>query len=111
MAAETGTCFPQEAPAAAESAATEAPAATDAPFAVVPLPTEMPTLEEAARAAETAAADTGSADDQEQTKIENEAPAPVSSTWQIALAGIALVGALFMLMMRQSAFRRWRQKE
>ena len=105
--------FSQEAPAAAESSiATEAPAATEAPFAAVPLPTEMPTLEEAARAAETAAADTGSVADQEEAKIANEAPpTPVSSAWQIALAGVALAGALFMLMMRQAAFRRWRQKE
>lgn len=103
--------FSQEAPAAAEAMATEAPAATEAPFALAPQPTEMPTLEEAARAAETAAADTGNAAAQEQTKIANEAPTPVSSAWQIALAGIALVSALFMLMMRQSAFRRWRQKE
>src|SRR6185503_13223356 len=97
--------FSQEAPAAAESAATEAP------FAAVPQPTEMPTLEESARAAETAVADTGNAAAQEQSKAATEVPTPVSSTWQIVLAGVALVGALFMLLMRQSAFRRWRQKE
>ena len=108
----------EQAPAAAESSiATEAPAATElpateAPFASVPQATEMPTLDNAARAAETAVANTGSAADQEQVKLANEAPpTPVSSAWQIALAGIALIGALFMLMMRQSAFRRWRQKE
>ena len=72
----------------------------------------MPTLEEAACAAQTAVADTGNAAVQEQSKIANEAPsAPVSAAWQIALAGIAFIGALFMLLMRQSAFRRWRQKE
>jgi hypothetical protein len=71
----------------------------------------MPTLEESARAAETAVADAGNAAAQEQSKAANEAPTPVSSTWQIVLAGVALVGALFMLLMRQSAFRRWRQKE
>ena len=105
--------FSQEAPAAAESSiATEAPAATEAPFAAAPQPTLMPTLDDAARAAETEVANTGSAADQEQAKIANEAlPAPVSSAWQIALAGVALVGAFFMLLMRQSAFRRWRQKE
>ena len=105
--------FSEEAPAAAESSiATEAPAATEAPFAAVPQATGIPTLESDARAAETAVANTGSAADQEQAKIANEAPpTPVSSAWQIALAGIALIGTFFMLMMRQSAFRRWRQKE
>ncbi|MDQ3007401.1 MAG: hypothetical protein M3R47_18700, partial [Chloroflexota bacterium] len=75
-------------------------------------PTLMPTLDGDARAAETEVANTGSAADEEQAKTANEAPpTPVSVAWQIVLAGIALIGALFMLMMRQSAFRRWRQKE
>lgn len=104
--------FSEQAPAAAESSiATEAPAATEAPFASMPQATVLPTLEDAARAAETEVANTGSAADQEQTKIANEVPTPVSSAWQIVLAGVALVSGLFMLMMRQSAFRRWRQKE
>ena len=109
--------FAEQAPAAAESAATEAPAATElpateAPFAAVPQPTLMPTLNSDSRAAETEMANTGSAADHEQAKIANETPqAPVSAAWQFTLAGIALIGALFMLMMRQSAFRRWRQKE
>jgi len=109
--------FSQEAPAAAESAATEAPAATElpateAPFASLPQATVIPTLDGDSRAAETEIANTGSAADEEQAKIANEGPpVPVSAAWQIALAGIALIGALFMLMMRQSAFRRWRQKE
>ena len=108
----------EQAPAAAEaSIATEAPAATEppateAPFAAAPQPTLVPTLDGDSRAAETEMANTGSAADEEQAKIANEVPpAPVSIVWQIALAGIALIGALFMLMMRQSAFRRWRQKE
>ena len=108
----------EQAPAAAESSiATEAPAATEppateAPFASMPQATVLPTLDNAARAAETAVANAGSAADEEQTKIANEAPpVPVSATWQFALAGIAIIGALFMLIMRQSAFRRWRQKE
>ena len=102
--------FSQEAPAAAESLATEAPAATEAPFALAPQPTEMPTLGDAARIADTPVAkngETGNSVAQDQP----QAPTPVSSAWQIALAGVALVGALFMLTMRQSAFRRWRQKE
>ena len=108
----------EQAPAAAESSiATEAPAATEppateAPFASVPQATVLPTLDADSRAAETEMANTGSAADEEQAKIANEVPsAPVSIAWQIALAGIALIGTLFMLMMRQSAFRRWRQKE
>src|SRR6188474_327842 len=50
----------------------EAPAATEAPFALVPQPTLMPTLEESARAAETAVADAGNAAAQEQSKAANE---------------------------------------
>ena len=108
----------EQAPAAEESSiATEAPAATEppateAPFASVPQATVPPTLDGDARVAETKMANSGSAADEDQAKIANEVPpAPVSIAWQIALAGIALIGALFTLMMRQSAFRRWRQKE
>lgn len=110
--------FAEQAPAAAESSiATEAPAATEppateSPFAAAPQPTLIPTLDSDARAAETEMANAGSVADEELAKTANETPpAPVSTAWQIVLAGIALIGALFMLMMRQSAFRRWRQKE
>jgi len=53
----------------------------------------------------------GNAAAQDQAQAPNEVIAPVSIGWQIALAGIALLGALLMLLMRQSTFQRWRQKE
>jgi hypothetical protein len=36
-------------------------------------------------------------------------PPPVSTTWQIVLAVIAVVGAIGMLTMRRLAAERWRQ--
>jgi len=106
--------FAQEAPAAAESIATEAPA-TEAPAELVPLPTQQPPSEDSVRTAETPTEEkigaAGNSVAQDQPQAPNEAQVPVSSVWQTALAAIAIVGALFMLLMRQSAFRRWRSKE
>ena len=103
---------PADAPAAAEIPATEAPA--EPSIELAPMPTMMPTLD-SERNAEPPAVEkidaTGNAVAQDQAQVANEAPVPVSIGWQIALAGIALLGALLMLMMRQSAFQRWRQKE
>lgn len=102
---------PADAPAAAEAPATEAPAEPSVELA--PLPTFMPTLD-SERNTEPPIEKidaTGNAVAQDQAPVANEAPAPVSTAWQIALAGIALLGALLMLLMRQSAFQRWRQKE
>ena len=107
---------PAEAPAAAEAPATEAPAATEPPAVALesaPQPTLMPTMGDISRTAETATEKndaTGNAAP-DQTQVQNEAPMPVSIGWQIALAGIALLSALLMLLMRQAAFQRWRQKE
>ena len=103
----------QEPSIAAAPAATEAPA-TESPLAeMLPMPTEMSTLESERNAdapAEKIDA-TGNAVAQDQSQAATEAPVPVSIRWQLALAGIALVGAILMLLMRQSAFQRWRQKE
>jgi hypothetical protein len=103
----------QEPSIAAAPAATEAPA-TEAPLAeMLPMPTQMSTMESERNAAPpTEKIDaTGNAVAQDQAQVANEVPSPVSIGWQLALAGIALVGALLMLLMRQSAFQRWRQKE
>ena len=104
---------PAEAPAAAvEAPATEAPAAPEPPAEFAPLPTMMPTLDSERNAEgpiEKIDA-TGNAVAQDEAQTPNEVPAPVSIVWQIALAGIAILGALLMLLMRQSAFQRWRQK-
>jgi hypothetical protein len=97
-----------EAPAATELPATEAPSAE-----MLPMPTQMSTLD-SARNADTPAEKidaTGNAVGEDQSQVANEVPTPVSIGWQLTLAGIALLGALLMLLMRQSAFQRWRQKE
>ena len=108
---------PAEAPAAAEAPATEAPAATEPPGVALesaPQPTLMPTMGDIARTAVTATekldAIGNAVAQRDESQAPSEAPVPVSIGWQIALAGIALLGALLMLLMRQSAFQRWRQK-
>ena len=102
-------------PSIAAAPATEAPAATEPPVAeMLPMPTQMSTLDsgDSGRNAATEKIDaTGTAAGQDQSQVASERMAPVSIGWQLALAGIALVGALLMLLMRQSAFQRWRQKE
>jgi hypothetical protein len=101
-------------PAIAEASVTEAPAAQEPPAELAPLPTLVPTLGptlDSARNVETptekidAAGNVGA---QDQAQLANETPAPVPIGWQLILAGIALLGALLMLLMRQSAFQRWR---
>ena len=101
---------------AQEPSIAEAPAATEAPAPaaeILPMPTQMSTLDsERNSVAATEKIDaTGNAVGQDQSPVANAVPAPVSIEWQLALAGIALVGALLMLLLRQSAFQRWRQKE
>ena len=104
----------EQAPVAAEApAATEAPA-TEAPAEIFPLPTTtlMPTMGNAARTEvmpdEKSAAGAAGSDLAQQAP---QASPFVPSTWQFVLAAVAISGALFMLMMRQAAFNRWRQKE
>jgi anti-sigma factor RsiW len=104
---------PAEAPAAAEVPATEAPAATEPSAELLPMATMMSTLD-SERTAESPIEKidaAGNAVGQDRAQAANEAPVPVSIGWQITLAGIALLGALLMLLMRQSAFQRWRQTE
>ncbi|HET9905775.1 MAG TPA: hypothetical protein VFQ23_04025 [Anaerolineales bacterium] len=98
------------------AAPVEAPAATEAPLPsaeMLPMPTQISTLEsERSAVPPTEKIDaTGNAVASDQSQVENPVPVPVSTGWQIALAGIAVVGALLMLLLRQSAFQRWRQKE
>lgn len=104
----------QEPSIAAAPAATEAPA-TQPPIAeMLPMPTQMSTLDSARNAdtpAETLDATGNVGVQQDQSLVANEVPVPVSIGWQFAFAGIAVLGALLMLLMRQSAFQRWRQKE
>ena len=102
----------QEAPAAAPAAATAAPI-----LEMAPMPTQMSTeAADAARIVDTPVAkNTGETEnaveqpDQFQVPQEAQSPAPlVPSTWQIALAIIAIGGALFMLLVRQLSARRWK---
>ena len=104
-AGDTDT-FAAQAPAATEAPATEAPAAE-----MAPLPTETLSAEESERIAETPAEKNGLAEepavrDEAQTET---APPFISSTWQIVLAAIVVLGVLLMLLMRQAALNRWRR--
>ena len=103
-------------PSIAAAPATEAPAATEPPSVqMAPLPTQMATLDSASERNAVPPTEkidaTGNADAQDQSQVTNEVPVPVSIRWQLVLAGVALLGAMLMLLMRQSAFQRWRQKE
>jgi hypothetical protein len=103
----------EEAPAATEAPALEAPAA-EPPAQLVPQPTLTLSAEDNARLAETPSQKdgvTGESDGQDQSQIQNaQSPQPVPSVWQIVLAGVALLSAFIMVMMRQLAVNRWRRK-
>jgi hypothetical protein len=104
-AGQTDT-FAAQAPAATEVPATEAPAAE-----MAPMPTTAPATEDSERIAETPAEKNGLA---EEPAVRDEAetvnaPPFVPSTWQMALAAVVVIGALLMLLMRQSAVNRWRR--
>jgi hypothetical protein len=108
-AAPAGDAFATEAPAL------EAPAA-EAPPELAPQPTLSATNSE--REAEEPSEKqgiTGEAEATDQTQLQNvpttqgEATTPIPRAWQLLLAGIAVLGGLVMLLMRQSAANRWRQ--
>jgi anti-sigma factor RsiW len=104
--------FSAQAPAATEAAATEAPAAEPA-AELVPLPTATIAIEDTAREAVTPLAREGEAGDaggQDSFGVQNIPPQPVPPAWQILLAGIALLGAFIMVMMRRLTANRWRRK-
>jgi hypothetical protein len=113
---------------AAEAPATEAPAApAEEPSAqLAPMPTPTPALESApaltvmppsaedsARNAdeplEKSAVDT-QAGGYVEPPAQRDVPQPVAPAWQIMLAGVALLGALAMILMRRLAVERWRGK-
>ena len=102
--------YSAQAPAATEAPVLEAPAA-EPPAELVPLPTPTISVEDSARNGVTAEE---SAQDQSEVQKEPSSPEqvspPVSSTWQIVLATIAVIGAVVMLLMRRLAAERWRQK-
>jgi hypothetical protein len=109
--------FAAEAPATEGSASMPAQPAAPAPeepsVSMAPQSTQTPPMEDAARIVETPSAKNGAAEDsnvQEQPQVSERAPL-VSSTWLIALAAVALLGASLMMVMRQRAVSRWRSKE
>jgi hypothetical protein len=105
----------EEAPAATEFAATEAPA--EPPSAqMVPQPTMTASVaEDSARTAEVPAEKngvTGEGDLVPPQPAAAEAQTvkpPVPPAWQLVLAGIAVLGGLGMLLMRRLAAARWRK--
>jgi hypothetical protein len=103
----------EEAPAATEAPALEAPAA-EPPAQLVPQPTLTFSAEDNARSAETPSQKdgvTGEPEGQDQSQIQNaQSPQLVPPVWQIVLAGVALLSAFIMVMMRQLAVNRWRRK-
>jgi hypothetical protein len=107
----------QEAPAVPEAAVTEAPAAEapaeEPPAEMLPLPTPTVSAEDSAtRELQTPDEKQGvmnEADVAPQPQAPNPLPT-VPPVWEIVLAAIALLGAFVMVMMRQAAAGRWRQK-
>ena len=108
----------EEAPAAAPEVAATEPPATEAPaesaVQMQPLPTQTvaPAQDSATRELQTPEQEQGvtnTTDVQEQPKASNALPT-VPQSWQLALAAIAALGGLVMVLMRQAAASRWRQK-
>jgi len=109
--------FSAPAPAATEAPVLEAPAA-EPPAELVPLPTASLPAEDTARALETPLEKNGVTEEfgaesqlpaQAAQPAPAEAPQPVPPFWQTLLAGVALLSAFIMVMMRRLAANRWRK--
>jgi hypothetical protein len=118
--------LPTEAAPGAAAPALQAPAATEAPALEAPAPAPTlvaPSASDSARAEATPQASEKS-DMQEapsgETFAQQAAPAqtsqaqptnpPINATWQIILAGIAILSGLIALILRYSATLKWRAK-
>ena len=107
----------EEAPAVPE-AASGAPAATEAPaeepsVQLLPQPTTELSTTDSAREIETPMAKDGFEGDApaaDQAQVQNRVSQPIPPTWQIVLAGVALLSALIMVLMRRMAAERWRRR-
>ena len=107
----------EEAPAVPE-AASGAPAATEAPaeepsVQLLPQPTTELSTTDSAREIETPMAKDGFEGDApaaDQAQVQNRVSPPIPPTWQIVLAGVALLSALIMVLMRRMAAERWRRR-
>ncbi|MDQ2692194.1 MAG: hypothetical protein M3Y68_09200 [Chloroflexota bacterium] len=103
--------FSAQAPETTESAMEEAPAA-EPPAELLPAPNATPLPGEDARSEE----EPGAAGAADQSQLQNVPPVgrevapPVPPVWQLILAGVVVLGALGMVMMRRLAAERWRQK-
>ncbi|HET9589105.1 MAG TPA: hypothetical protein VFO91_09985 [Anaerolineales bacterium] len=100
--------FAEPAPEAGPAAATEAPAA-ESPAEMAPQPTETLSTEDSLRSAESPAQKDGLSGQPEVSEEAKEAAPFVPPTWQFVLLGVIVVGALLMVLMRQSALNRWRR--
>lgn len=106
-----------EEPALAQAVATEAPA-TEPPVEsasdLAPRGTAISPSEDSARVIDTPAAkseEVESADEANQTEVQNEATRPeplIPSIWQTAFAVIAVLSGMFMALLRRSAINRWK---
>lgn len=106
--------FAEESAQAEEAPAAELPVpATEAPaeepsILMEPMSTATALAEDSARAMETASVPDEAGGEVAQTPTQT-AP-PVSPVWQWILAGMALLSALVMALMRQISINRWRRK-
>jgi anti-sigma factor RsiW len=93
-------------------AATEAPAEEPAVQLAPPSTATASAAEDSARSADTPAEKDGVVGQGglERPPADQDVPQPVPPLWQIALAGLALLGAAVMLLMRRLAASRWRRK-
>jgi hypothetical protein len=101
-----------EVPAAEAPAATEAPMEEPPSVQMAPQPTSELFSTDSARDVATPSEKEGLAGDApvaNQPVAPEQAPPPVSPTWQIVLAVVALAGGLIMVVMRQAAASRWRR--
>lgn len=104
---------------AAEAApAGEQPASEEPSIAMAPMPTEAASTQEDAagvmetpltKESETENGVGGGLEDQQPAQAPSEAPI-VSPVWQWLLAGVALLSAFTMAVMRQLSINRWRRK-
>jgi anti-sigma factor RsiW len=101
--------FAEEAPAATEAPAAEAPAEEPSVQLASPATATASAAEDSVRSAEAPAEKSGVGQPQEPVQSP-EAAQPVSPVWQIALAGVAVLGAMAMLLMRRLAAGRWPRK-
>ena len=105
------------APALAEEMATATSEDEPSIALAPPAGTGTPPTEDATRIMETPVLKNGEAENsvaQGQPQVPDEAPSPqlipplISSVWQIVLAVVAVLSALFMTLMRQLSARRWK---